>query len=107
MYQAPCGSLHRQHLRHSADASVIAFQASYPNVRIQILVTDRFVDHIIEGVDLGVQAGASEGLVTRLQVGIPDIPASACGEPGLHEGLQATKRRTARHRLLSFSMEVG
>ena len=31
---------------------VTAFQASYPNVRVHILVTDRFVDHIAEGVDL-------------------------------------------------------
>ena len=31
---------------------VTAFQASYPNVRIQILVTDRFVDHIVEGMDV-------------------------------------------------------
>jgi DNA-binding transcriptional LysR family regulator len=29
-----------------------AFQASYPNVRVQILVSDRFIDHIAEGVDL-------------------------------------------------------
>jgi DNA-binding transcriptional LysR family regulator len=29
-----------------------AFQASYPNVRVQILVSDRFVDHIAEGADL-------------------------------------------------------
>src|SRR5262249_27962632 len=31
---------------------VTAFQASYPNVRIHILVTERHVDHIAEGVDL-------------------------------------------------------
>ena len=36
---------------------VTAFQASYPNVRIQILVTDRFVDHIFEGVDLVFRRG--------------------------------------------------
>ena len=31
---------------------VTAFQASYPNVRVQILVTERLVDLIAEGVDL-------------------------------------------------------
>lgn len=36
---------------------VTAFQASYPNVRVQILVTDRFVDHIAEGVDLAFRLG--------------------------------------------------
>ena len=36
---------------------VTAFQASYPNVRVQILVTDRFVDHIVEGIDLAFRLG--------------------------------------------------
>jgi DNA-binding transcriptional LysR family regulator len=36
---------------------VCAFQASYPDVRVQILVTDRFVDHIAEGVDLVFRLG--------------------------------------------------
>ena len=35
-----------------------AFQASYPNVRVQIFVTDRFVDHIAEGIDLVLRIGA-------------------------------------------------
>jgi len=35
-----------------------AFQASYPNVRVQIFVTDRIVDHIAEGIDLGFRVGA-------------------------------------------------
>jgi DNA-binding transcriptional LysR family regulator len=36
---------------------VTAFQASYPQVRVHILVTDRFVDHIAEGVDLVFRVG--------------------------------------------------
>jgi DNA-binding transcriptional LysR family regulator len=36
---------------------VTAFQASYPDMRVQILVTDRFVDHIAEGVDLVFRLG--------------------------------------------------
>jgi DNA-binding transcriptional LysR family regulator len=35
-----------------------AFQMSYPNVRIEVLVTDRFVDHIVEGLDLVFRFGA-------------------------------------------------
>ena len=44
-----------------------AFQASYPDVRVQILVTDRFVDHIAEGVDLVFRLGAlkDSSLVAR------------------------------------------
>ncbi len=35
-----------------------AFQAAHPDVRVQVLVTDRHVDHIAEGVDLAVRLGA-------------------------------------------------
>jgi len=35
-----------------------AFQASYPEVRVQILITDRFVDHIADGVDIAFRLGA-------------------------------------------------
>jgi DNA-binding transcriptional LysR family regulator len=31
---------------------ICAFQASYPDVRVQILITDRFIDHIAGGVDI-------------------------------------------------------
>lgn len=34
-----------------------AFQTSYPNVRVQIFITDRIVDHISEGVDLTFRVG--------------------------------------------------
>jgi DNA-binding transcriptional LysR family regulator len=37
---------------------VTAFQASYPNVRVQILVTERMVDLIAEGIDLAFRLGA-------------------------------------------------
>jgi DNA-binding transcriptional LysR family regulator len=46
---------------------VTAFQASYPDVRVQILVIDRFVDHIAAGVDLVFRLGAlkDSSLVAR------------------------------------------
>ena len=34
-----------------------AFQASYPDVRVQVIVSDRMVDHIGEGVDLAFRIG--------------------------------------------------
>jgi len=36
---------------------ICAFQASYPDVRVQIFVTERFVDHIAEGIDMGFRVG--------------------------------------------------
>jgi DNA-binding transcriptional LysR family regulator len=46
---------------------VSEFQALHPGVRVQILVTDRFVDHIAEGVDLVFRRGAlkDSSLVAR------------------------------------------
>jgi DNA-binding transcriptional LysR family regulator len=36
---------------------VCAFQKKYPNVRVQILITDRHVDHIAEGIELAIRLG--------------------------------------------------
>jgi DNA-binding transcriptional LysR family regulator len=36
---------------------IVAFQTSYPDVRVQILVTERFVEHIADGVDLVFRVG--------------------------------------------------
>jgi DNA-binding transcriptional LysR family regulator len=36
---------------------ITAFQAAYPKVRFRILITDRFIDHIAEGVDLAFRYG--------------------------------------------------
>ena len=36
----------------------IAFQVEYPEVRIHVLVTERLVDHIAEGIDLAFRVGA-------------------------------------------------
>jgi DNA-binding transcriptional LysR family regulator len=46
---------------------VCAFQASYPDVRVQILITDRFVDHIADGVDIVFRLGVlkDSSLVAR------------------------------------------
>jgi len=83
---------------------VTAFQASYPNVRIQILVTDRFVDHIAEGVDMVFRLGAlrdSSLVARRLLTYRHQLVAS----PGyLKGGRQPEKPKDLLdHRLLSFS----
>lgn len=46
---------------------VTAFQASYPEVRVQIFITDRHIDHIAEGIDLAFRLGAlrDSSLVAR------------------------------------------
>ncbi len=63
-------------LRLSAPPSILdtllapllgAFQASYPNVRVRVFVTDRYVDLIAEGIDLVFRYGAlsDSSLVAR------------------------------------------
>jgi DNA-binding transcriptional LysR family regulator len=46
---------------------VTAFQASYPKVRVQILIAERYVDHIGDGVDIVLRLGAlkDSSLVAR------------------------------------------
>jgi DNA-binding transcriptional LysR family regulator len=46
---------------------VTAFQASYPDVRVHVLVTERHVDHIAEGIDLAFRIGSlkDSSLVAR------------------------------------------
>jgi len=82
-----------------------AFQASYPNVRVQVFITDRIVDQIAEGVDLVFKIGEQlkdSSLVARR---IPDLPASARSEPGLPSKVQRAQNTpgSARPSLLAFS----
>jgi DNA-binding transcriptional LysR family regulator len=83
---------------------IIAFQASYPNVRFQILVTDRFVDHIAEGVDLVFRLGALKDsslvarriLTYRHQLLASPAYLKSCEPP-------QEPRDLLNHRLLAFS----
>jgi DNA-binding transcriptional LysR family regulator len=83
---------------------VTAFQASYPNVRIQILVTDRIVDHIAEGVDLVFRLGALKDsslvarkiLTYRHQLVASESYLAHCNAPQKPHDL-------LEHRLLAFS----
>jgi DNA-binding transcriptional LysR family regulator len=83
---------------------VTAFQASYPNVRVQILIAERFVDHIADVVDIVFRLGAlkDSSLVARKiltyrhqLVASPDYLES-------HE-TPKTPQDLLRHRLLAFS----
>lgn len=81
-----------------------AFQAAYPDVKVQVLVTDRIVDHLAEGTDLAFRVGSLEDpslLVRRLLTYRHQLVASpayleAAGHP-------RTPRELLCHRLLAFS----
>ena len=81
-----------------------AFQASYPDVRIQVFVTDRYVDHMVEGIDLVFRFGAlrdSTMVARRLLTYRHQLVAS----PGYLKRHNAPKtpRELLNHRLLAFS----
>ncbi len=81
-----------------------AFQAFYPNVRISIFITERFVDHIAEGIDLVFRFGtlkdstliARRILTYRHQLVASPAYLDKCKPP-------QTPRDLLTHRLLSFS----
>ncbi len=83
---------------------VCAFQAEYPNVRVQILITERIVDHVEEGVDLLFRIGALRDS-TLLARRILSYRHQVLASPAY---LKARKRPAAPqdlldHRLLAFS----
>jgi DNA-binding transcriptional LysR family regulator len=81
-----------------------AFQALYPNVRVQIFVTDRFIDHIAEGVDLVFRLGALKDsslvarrvLTYRHQLVASPAYLEKCKPPKMPQDLLG-------HRLVTFS----
>jgi DNA-binding transcriptional LysR family regulator len=83
---------------------VTAFQTSYPNVHVQILVTDRVVDHIAEGVDLAFRLGVlrDSSLVARR---ILTYRHRLVASPAYLKGCKPPQRPhdLVNHRLLWFS----
>jgi DNA-binding transcriptional LysR family regulator len=80
------------------------FQASYPNVRVSIFVTERYVDHIAEGIDLVFRFGAlkdSTLIARRILTYRHQLVAS----PAYLEKCKPLKtpQDLLRHQLLAFS----
>jgi DNA-binding transcriptional LysR family regulator len=81
-----------------------SFQASYPNVRVEVLVTDRQVDHIAEGVDLVFRIGPlrDSSLVARR---VLTYRNQVVASPAYLERVKPpeTPQDLLEHRLLAFS----
>jgi DNA-binding transcriptional LysR family regulator len=83
---------------------VTAFQASYPNVRVQVYITERIVDQIADDVDIAFKVGAftipslvARRLLTyRHQVVASPAYLAKCDPPKTPQDLLA-------HRLIAFS----
>jgi DNA-binding transcriptional LysR family regulator len=83
---------------------VNAFQASYPNVRVSIFVTERYVDHIAEGIDLAFRRGilADSTLVARRILTYRHQLVASPSYLKKHKPPR-TPRDLLGHRLLAFS----
>jgi DNA-binding transcriptional LysR family regulator len=81
-----------------------AFQASYPNVRVQVLITNRFVDHIADGIDLAFRVGPlrDSSLVARKLL---TFRHQLVASPAYLERVEAPRspRHLLDHKLLAFS----
>jgi DNA-binding transcriptional LysR family regulator len=83
---------------------VTAFQASYPNVNVQVYITERIVDQIADDVDVAFKVGmftisslvARTLLTYRHQVVATPAYLAKCDPPKVPQDLQD-------HRLLAFS----
>jgi DNA-binding transcriptional LysR family regulator len=83
---------------------VVAFQALHPAVRVQILITERMVDHIAEGVDLVFRLGALKDstLVARKILTYRHQLLASPAYLGKSR-LPKTPHELLDHRLLAFS----
>src|ERR1700683_1099315 len=83
---------------------VVAFQKEYPDVHIQVFITERIVDQIAEGVDLAFRVGELEDsslvarriLTYRHQLVASPSYLQQCNAP-------KTPQDLVSHRLLAFS----
>jgi DNA-binding transcriptional LysR family regulator len=83
---------------------ITAFQGSYPNVRVQVLIAERFIDHIADGVDIALRLGALKDsslvarkiLTYRHQLVASPAYLKACKAP-------ETPKDLLGHRLIAFS----
>jgi DNA-binding transcriptional LysR family regulator len=83
---------------------VTTFQASYPNVRVRILIAERFVDHISDGIDIAFRLGTlkdSSLVAKRILTYRHQLVAS----PDYLKGRKApeTPRDLLDHQLIAFS----
>jgi DNA-binding transcriptional LysR family regulator len=81
-----------------------AFQALYPDVRVQILITERIVDHVEDGVDLLFRVGAlnDSTLVARKLLSYRHQLLASPRYLKAHKP-PATPQDLLGHRLLAFS----
>ncbi|MGV8921485.1 MAG: LysR substrate-binding domain-containing protein [Pseudomonas sp.] len=89
---------------------ICAFQSSYPNVRVQMFITDRYIDHIIDGIDLAFRIGEGalkdSSLVSR-KVFAYRRRLVSCSQYLSNRLAPTNPQDLLDHRLLAFSRGGG
>ncbi len=83
---------------------ISAFQASYPAVRVHVMVTDRYIDHISEGIDLALRVGPLQdsSLMARKVLRYRHRLVASPGYLAQHKEPRRPQD-LSKHRLLAFS----
>ncbi|MCX4188313.1 LysR family transcriptional regulator [Methylophaga sp. OBS4] len=93
--------------RHVLAPLIPAFNRRYPQVSIELIATDRRVDHIQEGVDVSIRIRQQleDGLVARR---IAVVPLLFCAAPGYLQqaGRPDTLEALRKHDCLMFKIPV-
>lgn len=86
------------------NALVLAFQHRYPEVEVELLFDDRFVDLVEEGVDIAVRLGGTlpPDVVARRIAVSPRLLAAAPGYLAQHPRIRRPAD-LARHQILRFT----
>lgn len=89
--------------RHVLAPLIPAFKAAHPRIDIELISTDRRVDHRLEGVDVSIriEAQLSDGLVARR---IASLPFIFCASPAYLDraGVPTTLEDLKQHTCLVF-----
>ena len=82
---------------------VCAFQTSYPNVQVQVFVTDRIVDLISEGMDLAVRLGNLKDS-SLVAVSLLSYRHMLVASPGYRDSVKMPQSpdELLKHRLFAF-----
>ena len=83
--------------------AVAAFMADYPDLRIELMLTDRFIDPVEEGVDVTIRIAdlADSSLIARKLASTRRVVVASPAYIA-HHGAPKTPDDLARHRWLSY-----
>lgn len=88
-------------------AVVAEYMAAYPDIRVELVLNDRFVDPIEEGFDLTIRIGEPQVLTSLITCDLATVPRYLCASPGYLEaaGVPADPTELRAHRCLHYGYQ--